>query len=93
MKSAYELAMERLNKSAPSVKLTEAQRAAIAEVDSVYQAKLAEREIFLKAELDKALSMGDFEAMEQVQRQLASEKKRIQTEMEEKKDRIRSGKD
>jgi len=41
MKSAYELAMERLNKSAPSVKLTAAQKKELAELDSQYAAKIA----------------------------------------------------
>ena len=45
MKSAYELAMERLNKSAPSVKLTAEQKARLAELDSIYKAKLADREV------------------------------------------------
>ena len=34
MKSAYELAMERLEKKAPSTKLTDKQKADIAEIDS-----------------------------------------------------------
>ena len=48
MKSAYELAMERLNKSAPTVKLTEKQKKEMGELDSVYASKIAQREIFLK---------------------------------------------
>ena len=35
MKSAYELAMERLNKVAPTVKLTEEQKERIAELESL----------------------------------------------------------
>ena len=38
MKSAYELAMERLNKNAPSVKLTPAQKKELAQLDTVYAA-------------------------------------------------------
>jgi len=37
MKSAYELAMERLEKSSPSLSLTEDQKKEIAEMDSVYE--------------------------------------------------------
>ena len=48
MKSAYELAMERLEKASPSLSLTEDQKKEIAEVDSVYRAKIAEQELFLK---------------------------------------------
>src|SRR5690242_5151236 len=59
MKSAYELAMERLNKSAPAAKLTAEQKKQLAELDSKYAAKIAEREIFLKGELTKATANGD----------------------------------
>ena len=43
MKSAYELAMERLNKQSPTIKLTEKQKKGIAELESKYKAKIAER--------------------------------------------------
>ena len=43
MKSAYELAMERLNKMQPSVKLTAAQKKEMAELDAKCAAKIAER--------------------------------------------------
>ena len=49
MKSAYELAMERLQKDAPSVPLNAEQRAQIAEIDSLYTAKIAEKELLLKS--------------------------------------------
>lgn len=90
MKSAYELAMERLNKTAPTVKLTEAQKRDLAEIDSIYAAKIAEREIFLKGELSKAIAAGDMDSIEQVERQLGSEKRRLQAEMDEKKERVRN---
>jgi hypothetical protein len=93
MKSAYELAMERLNKNAPTVKLTEKQKKEIGELDSLYASKIAQREIFLKGEIAKAEMSGDFEAFEQLQKQLASEKKTLATELEEKKEAVRkSGK-
>ena len=92
MKSAYELAMERLGKSSPSVKLTAEQKKKLAELDSKYAAKIAEREIFLKGELAKATAKVDFEAMEQLERQLVSERKTLQAELEEKKEALRHGK-
>lgn len=91
MKSAYELAMERLNKNAPTVKLTEAQKKEIAELDSVYASKIAQREIFLKGEIAKAEMSGDFEVLEQLQKQLSSEKKTLAAELEEKKEASRKG--
>jgi len=63
MKSAYELAMERLNKASPTVKMTEAKKKELAELDSRYAAKIAEREIFLKDNLAAAHAKGDWEAM------------------------------
>ena len=36
MKSSYELAMERLNKTAPAVKLTATQKKQLAELDARY---------------------------------------------------------
>lgn len=82
--------MERLNKTAPRVELTAEQKATLAELDSKYAAKLAEREIFLSGQLEKARTDGDVEAMQQIERQLTSDRKSIQAEMEEKKDAVRA---
>lgn len=92
MKSAYELAMERLQKQAPSVKLNAEQKAAIADLESQYAAKVAQREIGLKDEILKAESNGDIEEAGKLRDQLAHEKKKLQTELEEKKDRVRQSK-
>src|SRR5205807_164253 len=62
MKSAYELAMERLNKAAPTRKLTADQKKQIGELESKYAAKIAERELFVKGEIVKAIDRGDAEA-------------------------------
>ena len=51
--------MERLEKSAPSVTLTEEQKAQIADVDSSYRAKMAEKELFLKEQIQKARGGGE----------------------------------
>ena len=83
--------MERLNKSAPTVKLTAAQKKEMAELDSMYSSKIAQREIFLKGEIAKAEMGGDFEAFEQLQKQLASERKALNAELEEKKETVRKG--
>jgi hypothetical protein len=91
MKSAYELAMERLSKSAPTVKLTGAQKKQLAELDSRYSAKIAEREIFLKDELAAAAAKGDFEAVAQLEKQLVSARKSLQSDLEEKKAKVRQG--
>jgi hypothetical protein len=92
MKNSYELAMERLNKSSPTTKVSAAQKKALAEMDALYASKIAEREIFLKDELAKASAKGDWEAIEQMQKQIVSEKKSLNAEREEKKEEIREGK-
>jgi len=92
MKSAYELAMERLNKQSPTAKLTAAQKKELAELDSVYSAKIAERELFLKGQVATAVAANDGEAIEQLEKQIASERKRLQAELEEKKEAVRQGK-
>ena len=89
MKTAYELAMERLGKNAPVAKLTAAQKRQLAELDSKYAAKVAEREISLQDEIAKAAGAGEFDKVEQFQQQLVNERKAIQAEREDKKERIR----
>ncbi len=88
MKSSYELAMERLNKTAPVAKLTAEQKKEIAELESKAKAKTAEREIALKEATAAASEAGDYEKVEQLQQQLIKERKAIQADLEEKKDRI-----
>jgi hypothetical protein len=85
MKSAYELAMERLEKNAPSQKLTEDQKARIAEINSLYGARIAEKETFLQGEIVKEKMKGDMTAVAQLQDQLSREVRRIHADWEEKK--------
>jgi hypothetical protein len=89
MKSAYELAMERLEKASPSVSLTEEQKKEIAEVDSVYRAKVAEREVFLKDQIRKAQVAGNLEEAQSLEKQLTSEMRRLREECETKKEKLR----
>ena len=90
MKSAYELAMERLNQSTPVTKLTAKQKKQLAELDSKFGAKIAEREIALSDQITRASNEGDFEKAEQIRQRLSQERKSIQAELEEKKERIRA---
>ena len=89
MKSSYELAMERLSKTAPAVKLSDAQKKQLAELDSKYAAKIAERELTLKDEITRLGQGGEFEKMGQLEERLASERKALQAELDEKKDNLR----
>jgi hypothetical protein len=87
MKSAYEIAMERLNKTSPAVKLSGAQKKEIAELESQYAAKIAAREIALKAEMAKAAD--DVEKESTLRDQLATDRRKLQAELEDKKERVR----
>ncbi len=91
MKSAYELAMERLRASDPDAgaPLTDAQKAQLAEIDRLYQGKLAEREIFLQKQLDDLRAAQNWDEAEKVRKQLAGEKARLAEEREEEKEKVR----
>ena len=92
MKSAYELAMDRLNKSSPTIKLTDEQKRQLADLDSQCAAKIAERELLLEGEIAKAQNKGDLEALEQLQKQLLSDRKSLRADFDEKKERVRQQK-
>ena len=94
MKSAYELAMERLRATDPDAgaPLTSDQKARLAEIDRIYQGKTAEREIFLKKQLDDLLAAGNGEEAEKVKKQLTGEKARLAEEKEEEKEKVRRAK-
>ena len=89
MKSAYELAMEQLEKSAPSVALTHEQKEQIAEIDSTSKARIAEKELFLKDQIRSARAGGSFDEAESLEKQLAMEIRRLQQDCEEKKEKLR----
>ena len=94
MKSAYELAMERLAKSDPDAgkPLSAEQKDRLAEIDRVYQGKLAEREIFLKKQLNDAYADQKGEEVQKIKQQIVSERARLEEEREEEKERVRRGK-
>ena len=89
MKSSYELAMERLNKTAPTVKLNAAQKKELAELDTKYAALIAAREISLNSEIAKAAD--DVAKEDSLREQLMNDRKKLQAELEEKKERVRQG--
>jgi hypothetical protein len=92
MKSSYELAMERLSKSSPTIKLTAQQKKQIAELESRCAAKIAERELFLQGEIVKAIDKGAHEEVEQLQKQLVMDRKSLNADLEEKKAKVRDAK-
>jgi hypothetical protein len=91
MKSAYELAMERLQKQSPARQLTNAQKSAIAEIDAAAKAKVAEQELFLREKIAGAGAEGKFEEAVQLEQQLVHEIRRINEDAEAKKEKVRQG--
>ncbi len=91
MKSAYELAMERLNQSEPEIKLTDEQREQLAAIDEKFKAKIAERELFLTDLIKKATMEGNYPELQELETQKTREIGALKEECEAEKERIRSG--
>ena len=91
MKSAFELAMERLNKSAPAKKLTTAQKAELAALDSLYKSKIAEQEIRFSEQISAAEAAGEPDKAQELRQTLAAEKQKLNEQAEARKDRVRNG--
>lgn len=91
MKSAYELAMERLQRSESGQEkpLSPEQKERLAEISRVYQGKIAEREIFLQQRLAEVQSRGELEEAEKIRKQMAAERARLEEEREDEKNRVR----
>ena len=92
MKTSYELAMERLGKTAPTVKVTAGQKQQLAELNTQYAAKLAEREIVLKDEIAKLAAAGDFEKVRKVAAATGQRTQETSSRVGGEKDRVRQGK-
>ena len=90
MKSAYELAMERLQQASPSLSLTEEQKKELAEIDSKYRAKIAEKELFLRDQIRKAQTEGKADDIDSLEKQLASDVRRSDEECEAAKEKLRA---
>ena len=82
--------MERLEKASPSISLTDDQKKEIAEVDSTYRAKIAEKEVFLKDQIRKAQNAEKFDEVESLEKQLAAQIRRLQEDCEAKKEKLRA---
>jgi len=89
MKSAYELAMERLGESDSRPSLTEEQKSTLAAIDEKYRARIAEREIFLSGLIEKARSEGNFAELTELETQRAREISRLESDREQEKEKVR----
>jgi hypothetical protein len=97
MKSALELALERTDHVRKAIHeegltLTDEQRMQLAELEREYNAKIAEKDVMLQAELRKLLHFPPAEAVpviEQLQERFIEEKRKLIVEKDEKAARIR----
>lgn len=89
MKSAYELAMERAAAEGPTVTLTDEQKAKLGEIDTLYQSKIAEKEVFLRDLIGKAMAAQDFAEVAQLEEQQRRELARLREKCEEEKEKVR----
>ena len=95
LKSALELAMERLQKKdaeagVQSRPLNDSQKAAIAEARNFYESKLAEAEVLYQSKLRKTADPTDRETLEQEYRR---DRERLNGERDAKIERIRRSTD
>lgn len=90
MKSAYELAMERLEKESPQESLTEEKKELISEIEKKYSAKIAEREVFLRSKIEESLSEGQIQDAQQIEDELSRELKSLRMRCESDKEEVRS---
>ena len=92
MKSSYELAMERLRKKDAEAgierqPLTDAQKAAVAEVRNYYEAKLAELEVLHQSQ---ARAMFDPDALAALQDEYRRDRERLTAEREARIEKARN---
>jgi len=91
LKSSFELAMERLRKRDAEAgiderQVTDAQKAAIAEVRNFYEAKLAEAEVLHQSKMRASLDLAERDALAQ---QYRRDRERLTSERDAKIDKIR----
>ena len=89
MKSSYELALERMG-GGDDKPLTDEQKEKIAEIDTRYKAKIAERKIFLEKSVEDAVAKGDQAEAEEARKILAQEISSLENKAESEKDKIRN---
>ncbi|MDW8308128.1 MAG: hypothetical protein RMK20_02000 [Verrucomicrobiales bacterium] len=88
MKTAYEIALEKMGLKGPAPRLTPEQKKQLAELDAQYAARIAECELKYRQQIEAAAGRGDFDETERLEEALVNERKKLKAELEEKKDAI-----
>jgi hypothetical protein len=91
LKSSWELALERTGGKSTS-KLTTEQKAKLAEIDRVYTAKIAERELELKPKIAAANAAGKADDAQKLDEIFRNEVAKLRAKLEDEKERVRQGK-
>ena len=86
MKSSFELAMERMGGNSSA--LSDDQKKIIAEIDSKYKAKIAERKIFLEKSISDALQKDLHEEVDTLRKQVSEEISSLENKAENEKEKI-----
>lgn len=90
IKSAFELAMERLKQEEPDAPdLTETQKRELAAIDRETGAKVAEQEILFRSRIQAASANRNLEEVEKLRQELATEIRRIRDRGETRKEEVR----
>lgn len=80
--------MERFGGDETTPKLSDQQKAQIAEINNIYEAKIAERQTFLSSKIAEARAKDDHTAIEQLENQLSSDIYVLREEWEAKKNKV-----
>lgn len=90
MKSAYELAMERLDRQHGKVtSLSDKQKAALADIDQRGKAKIAETEILYRDRIKAAVAAGKYDETSQLETEMQTEIARVRDRSEAEKEAVR----
>ena len=88
LKSSWELALERTGGKTAG-KLSAEQKAKMAELESIYTAKIAQVELDLKPKIAAANAVGDFEGAGKLEETLRAEIAKLRQKLEDEKDKVR----
>ena len=92
LKSALDLAMERLEKKNGKItSLSDEQKKALAEIDGQLKAKIAEIEILKYKRIAEAGAKGDAEEVQKIEAQKLSDIGKARSHAENDKERVRGG--
>ena len=83
--------MERLQKQAPTKSLTAAQKAEIADLESLYKSRIAQLEISIGDEIQAAQASEAYDKVDELKSRLVQQRARLEEDREDKKDRVRRG--